>query len=91
MQDGLPVINRLLPGMPADLGGQLQPGDPIVAKAQGNNAFVDARGMALVDVVQAIRGVPGSLLQLQVLSADAPPDATPRAVAIFRGQIKFKR
>jgi hypothetical protein len=91
MQDGLPVINRLLPGTPADLGGQLQPGDRIVAMAQGNNSFVDARGMALVDVVQAIRGVPGSLLQLQVLSADAPPDAAPRTVAIFRGQIKFKR
>jgi hypothetical protein len=91
LQDGLPVINRLLPGTPADLGGQLQPGDRIVGVAQGNNSFMDARGMALADVVQAIRGAPGTLLQLQVLSADAPPDAAPRTVAIFRGQIKFKR
>jgi hypothetical protein len=91
VQDGLPVINRLMPGAPAELGGQLQPGDRIVAVAQGNNSFVDARGMALADVVQAIRGAPGSLLQLQVLSADASLDATPHTVAIFRGQIKYKR
>ena len=91
VEDGVAVINRLMPGAPAELGGQLQPGDRIVAVAQGNNSFVDARGMALADVVQAIRGAPGTLLQLQVLSADAPPDATPRTVAIFRGQIKYKR
>jgi hypothetical protein len=91
MQDGLPVINRLLPGTPAETGGQLQPGDRIVAMAQGNNSFVDAHGMALADVVQAIRGTPGTLLQLKVLSADAPPDAAPRTVAITRDQIKFKR
>ena len=91
VEDGVTVINRLMPGAPAELGGQLQPGDRIVAMAQGNNSFVDARGMALADVVQAIRGAPGTLLQLQVLSADAPADSAPRTVAIFRGQIKYKR
>lgn len=91
MQDGLPVINRLLAGTPAELSGQLHPGDRILAMAQGNNAFVDASGMPLSDIVQAIRGVPGSLLQLKVLPADAPPDSAPVTVAIVRGQIKFKR
>ena len=91
VEDGVAVINRLMAGAPAELGGQLQPGDRIVAAAQGNNSFVDARGMALADVVQAIRGAPGTLLQLQVLSADAPADSAPRTVAIFRGQIKYKR
>jgi hypothetical protein len=91
VQDGYPVINRLLPGTPAELGGQLHPGDRIIAVAQGNNSFVDARGLALADVVQAIRGAPGTLLQLQVLPADAPPDASPRTVAVVRGQIKFKQ
>jgi len=90
-QDGYPVINRLLPGTPADLGGQLHPGDRIIAVAQGNNSFVDASGLALQDLVQAIRGAPGTLLQLQVLPADAPPDSSPRTVAVVRGQIKFKQ
>ena len=91
VQDGYAIINRLLPGTPAELGGQLQPGDRILAVAQGNNSFVDARGVALADLVQAIRGAPGTLLQLQVLPADAPPDASPRTVAVVRGQIKFKQ
>jgi hypothetical protein len=91
VQDGYTVINRLLPGTSAELGGQLHPGDRILAVAQGNNSFVDARGLALADLVQSIRGAPGTLLQLQVLSADAPPDSSPRTVAVVRGQIKFKQ
>ena len=91
VQDGYTVINRLLPGMSAELGGQLHPGDRILAVAQGNNSFVDASGLALADLVQLIRGAPGTLLQLQVLSADAPPDSPPRTVAVVRGQIKFKQ
>ncbi len=91
MQDGLAVINQLLPGTPAELGGQLRAGDRILAVAQGNNPFVDARDMPLADLVQAIRGEPGTVLQLQVLPADAPPDSSPRTVAVVRGQIKFKQ
>jgi hypothetical protein len=90
-QDGYAVINRLLPGTPAELGGQLHPGDRIVALARGDNVFVDAQGLAIQDVVQVIRGAPGTLVQLQVLSADALPDSQPRTVSIVRGQIKFKR
>ncbi len=91
LQDGYAVINRLLPGMPAELSGQLRPGDRIVALAQGNNVFVDARGLPLNDLVGAIRGAPGTLLQLQVLPSDAPLDSPPRTLSIVRGQIKFKR
>ncbi len=91
LQDGYAVINRLLPGTPAELSGQLRPGDRILALAQGDNSFVDARGLGLKDLVEAIRGAPGTLLQLQVLPADAPLDSPPRTLSIVRGQIKFKR
>ena len=91
MQDGYAVINRLVPGTPAELGGLLRPGDRILAVAQGNHVFVDAHGMALKDLVEAIRGEPGTLLQLQVLPADAPPDSLPRMVSIVRDQVKFKQ
>jgi C-terminal processing protease CtpA/Prc len=91
MQDGYAVINRLLPGTPAELGGVLHPGDRILGLAQGDYEFVDARSLPLSDLVQAIRGAPGTLLQLQVLPADAPPDSQPHLVTIVRGQIKYKR
>src|ERR1051325_4489487 len=89
--DGYPVINGLVDGSPAQLGGQLHAGDRIVAIAQGNSPFVNAQDLALEKVVQMIRGAPGTVLQLQVLSANAPPNSAPRTVTIIRDQIKFKR
>jgi hypothetical protein len=91
MQEGYPVVNQLVPDSPAALSGQLHRGDRIVALAQGDYAFVDARSLALKDVVEMIRGAPGSLLQLQVLSADAPPNSPPRTISIVRDQLKYKR
>jgi hypothetical protein len=91
MQDGYPVINQLLPGTPAETSGQIHPGDRILALAQGDSAFVGVQGVALQDVVQVIRGAPGTVLQLQVQAADAAPGSPPRIVSITRDQIKFKR
>jgi len=73
------------------LSGQIHAGDRILGIAQGNNDFVDARNMALGDVVQAIRGTPGTMVQLQILPADAPPGSLPRTVAIIRDQVKYKQ
>lgn len=91
MQNGYAVINGLLPGSAAEFSGQLHPGDRILAVAQGDNVFVDARTLNLQELVQNIRGAPGSLIQLQVAPADAPPDSPPRTVILQRSQIKFKR
>jgi len=90
VQDGYPIINRLIPGTPAELSGQLHPGDRIVALAQGDSSFVEARSLPLADVVQMIRGEPGSTLQLQILPAGAPLDSPPQTISIIRDQIKFK-
>lgn len=90
-QDGYQVINRLLPGTPAELSGQLHPGDRIVALAQGDSSFVDARSLSLQQVVQLIRGAPGTALQLQILPANAPANSVPQTISITREQIKFKK
>lgn len=90
-QDGYPVINGLISGTPAEASGQLHKGDRIVGLAQGDNAFVDTHNASLGDVVQMIRGAPGTLVQLQVLPADAAPDSPPHTVTIWRDQLKFKR
>jgi hypothetical protein len=90
LQDGFAVVRGLVPGAAAELSGQLHAGDRIMAVAQGDNSFVDARGLALTDVVQLIRGAPGSVVQIQVLPPDAGPDTIPRTISIVRGQIKFK-
>jgi len=89
-QDGYPVILNVLPGTPAELSGQLHKGDRILALSQGGNPFVDTRNVALADIVQMVRGVSGSQLQLQVLPADAPPNSLPRTVSLVREQLKFR-
>lgn len=91
LQDGYAVVNQLFPGTPAELSGQIHPGDRIIALAQGDNAFVDARGLPLKDIVDMVRGAPNTTLQLQLLAGDAGPNAAPRTVSISRGQLKFKR
>jgi hypothetical protein len=90
-QDGYPVINGLIAGTPAEASGQLHKGDRIVALAQGDNAFVDTHNVSLGDVVQMIRGAPGTLVQLQVLPVDAAADSPPRTVTIWRDQLKFRK
>jgi hypothetical protein len=91
VKEGYPVINRLLPGMPAEASGQIHPGDRVLALAQGDNAFVGVQGVDLQEVVQMIRGAPGTVLQIQVETADAAPGSRPRIVTITRDQIKFKQ
>jgi hypothetical protein len=91
IQDGYAVVNQLFPGTPAELSGQIHPGDRIVALAQGDGAFVDARGLPLKDIVDMVRGAPNTTLQLQLLDADAGPETPPRTVSILRNQLKFKR
>jgi hypothetical protein len=90
MQDGYPAIGGLVKGGPAELSGQLHQGDRILALAQGDSAFIDARDIKLAEIVKMIRGDAGTTLQLQVLASDAPAGAAPRTVSITRDQVKFK-
>lgn len=91
IQDGYPVINELFPGTPAEQSGQIHPGDRIVALGQGDNTFVDTRGLPLKQIVDMVRGAPNTTLQMQVLAGDAGPEALPRTISILRNQLKFKR
>jgi PDZ domain len=91
IRDGYPTIMQLIPGTPAELSGQLHEGDRILALAQGDNSFTTAQGIPLADLVKMIRGMPGTALQLQVVSADAPDGTPPQTISLVRDQLKFKR
>ena len=91
VQDGYPVITGLLPGTPIELSGQIHAGDRIVGIAQGDSVFMDTRSVPLQEVVQVIRGAPGTVIQLQVNSADSAPESAPRTISIVREQIRLKR
>jgi carboxyl-terminal processing protease len=70
--DGYCVLERLLPGGPAEMSGQIHPGDKIVGVAQGiDGEMVDVVGMRLRRVVQMIRGEPGTIVRLSILPSDS--------------------
>jgi hypothetical protein len=90
MDNGFPVVTDLMPGAAADLSGQLAVGDHIIAVAQGDGEFESVQGMSLQEIVGAVRGPPGSVVELAIIPADADPGSPPEYVAISRGQILFQ-
>jgi carboxyl-terminal processing protease len=84
--DGYCVIERLMPGGPAEMSGALHPGDKIVAVAQGDEEPVDVVGMKLRHIVQQIRGEEGSEVRLSILPADS---GTRKEVILIRDRVEL--
>ena len=87
--DGYPVVDALLPNAAASQGGMVHPGDRIVGISQGGETFVDVQQLDLGQVVNLVRGTPGSVVLLQV--APVLPGggfASPTVVSVVRQPIK---
>lgn len=86
--DGYTVIDKLIPGGPADKNGQLKAGDRVVSVAQGDEGEpVDVVDMKLNDVVDKIRGRAGTIVRLGVLPETGGQSKT---VKITRAKIELK-
>jgi len=86
-EDGYCVVRELMSGGPAELSGQLNPGDKIVAVAQGPEEPVDVVDMKLTKAVKLIRGPKGSEVRLTVVPADSPDER--HVVRIVRDEIRL--
>lgn len=84
-------IRELVAGGPAAKTGQIQPGDLIVAVAQGDTgAFEEVIDYRLDDVVSRIRGARGSVVRLELIPADGGADAEHKIVRIVRDKVAFE-
>ena len=85
---GETIVRRLVRGGAADKDGQLKVNDVITGVAQGaDGEMVDIYDMKINDVVQLIRGKPGTIVRLQV----NPEDKSGRKVYdIVRARIELK-
>jgi hypothetical protein len=88
LQSGYPDIKRVFQGSPAEASGRLHTGDRIIAVAQGDKAFMDARSLSMAELVQAVRGKAGTKVRLQVLPAQGGTNSTPKIVTITRARFK---
>lgn len=92
MEEERVTVVELVPGGPADLSGQLKPGDQIIAVGQGEKGpMVDVIGWRLDDVVDLIRGSRNTVVRLQVVPAKAGPNSVGKTVRLVRDTVKLEK
>jgi carboxyl-terminal processing protease len=89
-EDGAAKVERLITGGPADRDGRLQPGDKIIAVAQGDQEAVDILHWPLSKAVRLIRGEKGTRVVLTVLPASAPAGSTSERIDLVRDEVKLE-
>lgn len=88
--DGYSTVRELIPGGPAALSGRINPGDRIVAVAQGDDGeWVDVVDMKLRKVVRKIRGELKTVVRLKIWPAEATDPSVRTEVRLVRDQVKL--
>jgi carboxyl-terminal processing protease len=91
-RDDYTTIRELVPGGPAQLSGKLMVGDRITGVGQGEDGPIkEVVGTRLDEVVQMIRGKEDSVVRLDILPADAGPDASHRVISLKRDKISLEK
>ena len=88
--DGYATIEEVIPGGPADLDKQLQPGDRIISVGQGSDKPVDAVYMKLRHVVSMIRGPKGSTVHLVIHPVTAKDESVHKDIVLKRDEVSIK-
>lgn len=91
-RDDYTTIRELVSGGPAQLSGKLAVGDRISGVGQGENGPIkEVVGTRLDEIVQMIRGAKDSVVRLDILPADAGPDAKHRIISLVRDKISLEK
>ncbi len=90
-RDDYVIVRELIPGGPALRSGKLNVGDRIAGVAQGEKAvMIDVTGWRVDEVVPLIRGKQNSIIVLDILPVDAPPDGVHRQVTLVRDTVRLE-
>ncbi len=88
--DDYTVVEKIIPGGPADLGNKLHAKDKIIGIAQQDEEqYTDVIGWRLDEVVALIRGPKDSIVKLRIIPGSKGTDATPEDISIVRNKIKL--
>lgn len=89
-QDDYTVVNRILPGGPAERGGILGEEDKIIAVGQDGEEMINVIGWRLMDVVKMIRGDKGTKVRLDIEPQGSVPGSPPKTVEFVRDVIQLE-
>jgi carboxyl-terminal processing protease len=90
-RDDYTVVREVVTGSPAGLSGKIKVGDRIVAVAKDEKTpMTEVLGWRLDDVVALIRGAKDSTVRLEILPADAGPDAKHNVISLVRQKISME-
>jgi carboxyl-terminal processing protease len=84
--EGRFLVKSLQPGGPAELQGELQPGDEFLSVATPDTPATPLAGRRLREVVELIRGKPGTRLSIHVRPADG---GTQRTIELERSRLEI--
>lgn len=84
-------VQSVVPGGPADMGGELHDGDKIIGVGQDvDGEIIDVIGWRLDDVVDLIRGPKGTVVRLEFLPKGTGVEGPSQVIAITRDEIKLE-
>lgn len=89
-EDGAAKVEKLIAGGPAEQDGRLQPGDKIIAVAQGTNEPVSILYWPLSKAVRIIRGTKGTPVVLTVIPAEDATGTRTKAIDLIRDEVKLE-
>jgi carboxyl-terminal processing protease len=90
-RDDYTVVREVVTGSPAGLSGKIKVGDRIVGVAKDESTpMTEVLGWRLDDVVALIRGAKDSTVKLEILPADAGPDAKHNVISLVRKKISME-
>ena len=85
------IVERIIPGGPADLSSLLHAKDKIVGISQEDDEdFTDVIGWRLEEVVELIRGPKDTIVKLRILPGSKGDGTTIEEISITRDEIKLE-
>lgn len=89
-EDGAAKIQSLIVGGPAESDGRLQPGDKIIAVAQGDGESESILHWPLSKAVRLIRGEIGTKVVLTIIPASDATGARTKKIDLIRDEVKLE-
>ncbi len=90
-KDDMTMVQKIIPGGPADLSQKIHAKDYITGVAQGEEGEMeDVVGWRLDDVVDLIRGPKGSVVRLQLQPKTSGLDGPSKTIILTRNKIKLE-